>query len=228
MLVLFDLDDTLLNHREADRLAAQNLYERQAISSPLEAFLTTWKQAQEQHYKRYSAGEISFQEQRRARISDVLKRPLQNEEADALFTQYLNAYEENWKLFDDVLPCLNQLSSCRLGLITNGDGQQQRRKLEKTGLTDRFDMIVISSECGLSKPAPEIFLHACALAGEKPEHTLYVGDRYDLDALPARKAGLTGLWLDRTNARTEEHTPPIISSLSELERVIALPQTPSQ
>ena len=46
MLVLFDLDDTLLNHREADRLAAQNLHEKQNIPSAFDPFFAAWKQAQ--------------------------------------------------------------------------------------------------------------------------------------------------------------------------------------
>lgn len=216
MLFLFDLDDTLLNHREADRAAAEDLHEKFAASKPRVEFLDLWKQAQDRHYKRYYAGEISFQEQRRARIRDVLAQQMQDVEADRIFDDYLKAYEENWRLFDDVMPCLERLSSFRLGIITNGDGAQQRKKMEKVGIAERFDCIVISGECGLSKPNKEIFLSACNLMKEDPTNAVYVGDRYDLDAVASRAAGLFGIWLDRNSAQTDEHALPIITSLAEL------------
>ena len=41
------------------------------------------------------------------------------------------------------------------------------------------------------------FLHACERMGSEPARTAYVGDDLVVDALAAREAGLTGIWLDR-------------------------------
>ena len=215
MLVLFDLDDTLLDHKSADRKAATCLYENIGSQKSLPEFLTAWDTAQERHYARYSAGEISFQEQRRERLREVIDPTLTDTAADRIFAQFVAAYEANWLLFDDVLPCLNRLYTHRIGIITNGDGKLQRRKMANAGISDRFDCVVISSECGYSKPDEKIFQYACELAGEKSESAIYIGDRYDLDAQAARQAGLRGIWLDRKSKSSQEHAPPIIASLDE-------------
>jgi putative hydrolase of the HAD superfamily len=142
-------------------------------------------------HARYSAGEISFRDQRRERLREVLDPTLADEAANRIFARFSDAYEANWTLFKDAVPCLDALSLHRIGLITNGQGQLQRRKLVTTRIADRFDCVLISEECGYSKPDERIFLLACELAGEAPKNAVYVGDRYDLDALAAREAGFT-------------------------------------
>jgi FMN phosphatase YigB (HAD superfamily) len=40
-------------------------------------------------------------------------------------------------------PCLERLNSYRLGVISNGQTVQQRLKLARTGIADRFESIVM-------------------------------------------------------------------------------------
>ena len=216
MLVLFDIDDTLLDHTAACRSAAMRLHHQYGGSSSLERFLANWMDALDRHYDRYLAGKISFHEQRRARVRDVIDRALSDEAADGVFADYLAAYEQAWTLFPDVLPCLDSLASFRLGVISNGHEPQQRNKLAKTGILDRFEHVVISSDAGCAKPDSAIFLRACTQAKESPSNAVYVGDRYDVDAQGARAAGLHGIWLDRMHQASSEHTPPVIRSLTDL------------
>jgi putative hydrolase of the HAD superfamily len=216
MLVLFDIDDTLLDHGAAERSAATFLYKSVGASVPLEEFLVKWAAALERHFARYLTGEVSYQGQRRDRVREMVDRSLSDETADRIFAGYLASYEAGWSLFSDVLPCLDSLAQHRLGVISNGQGVQQRRKLAQTGIVDRFECVVISEECGCAKPDPTIFLRACAEAGESPANSVYVGDRYDLDAQAARTAGLRGIWLDRKEGATAEHVSPIIRSLDRL------------
>lgn len=231
MLVLFDIDDTLLNHSVAERSAAAQLHMAIGTSVSIEEFLLRWAAALERHFARYLAGEVSFQGQRRDRLREVVDSSLSDETADRIFADYLTSYEASWSLFSDVLPCLGSLSRHRLGVLSNGQGIQQRRKLTQTGIVDRFECIVISEECGCAKPDAEIFLRACASVGESPANSVYVGDRYDLDAQAARTAGLQGIWLDRNSSATEKYAPPVIRSLNELGALLAsreaLPNQPS-
>jgi putative hydrolase of the HAD superfamily len=221
MLVLFDIDDTLLNHGMAERSAAAQLRMSIGTSVSIDEFLVRWAAALERHFARYLAGEVSFQGQRRDRLREVVNSSLSDEAADRIFNDYLASYETSWSLFSDVLPCLSSISQHRLGVLSNGQGIQQRRKLAQTGIVDRFECIVISEECGCAKPDAKIFLHACASAGESPANSVYVGDRYDLDAQAARTAGLQGIWLDRNGRATEEHAPPVIGSLDQLRPLLA-------
>jgi putative hydrolase of the HAD superfamily len=221
MLVLFDIDDTLLDHGTAERSAATFLYKSVGASVPLEEFLVKWTAALERHFARYLMGEVSYQGQRRDRVREMVDPSLSDETADRIFAGYLASYETSWSLFSDVLPCLDSLAQHRLGVISNGQGVQQRRKLAQTGIVDRFECVVISEECGCAKPDPTIFLRACAEAGELPANSVYVGDRYDLDAQAARTAGLRGIWLDRKEGATAEHGSPIIRSLDRLGALLS-------
>ena len=221
MLVLFDIDETLLDHRTTERAAATALHRSTASARPLEEFLAAWSDALERNFQRYLAGELSYEEQRRARVREVIAPALTDDAIDRLLAAYLDAYLNSSSPFPDVLPCLDRLSGHRLGIVSNGDTSHQRTKLARTGIADRFECIVISSECGHAKPAREIFLEACARLGESPASAVHIGDRYDLDAEGARRAGLRGIWLDRSGLACAEHQPPIISSLAELDALLS-------
>lgn len=116
-------------------------------------------------------------------------------------------------MFDDVIPCLELLKDCRLGIITNGDSIQQRQKLEQLGIQAYFQTVVVSGDIGVSKPNPEIFIEACKIASVRPEECLFIGDNLAVDILASEKIGMRGIWLNRNNDDSHLRT---IRSLSEL------------
>jgi putative hydrolase of the HAD superfamily len=216
MLVLFDIDDTLLDHTAAVRAGVAVLHSTVRLDTPLPDFHAAWVLAMKAHFPRFLAGALTYEEQRRARIRQTVAATLSDVEADDLFATYFAAYEAKWTLFPDVVACLDGLVDCRLGVISNGQSAEQRRKLVSTGIVERFEIVHISDACRAPKPSSEIFLGACRAAGTAPDEAIYVGDLYETDAVGARRAGLRGVWLDRTGARTPEHVPPAISGLTEL------------
>jgi putative hydrolase of the HAD superfamily len=221
MVVLFDLDETLLDHAATERTAAAALHRIAQVSRPVEEFQAAWSEALERNFGRYVAGELSYQDQRRARVRDAVDPRLTDAAADRLLDHYLEAYLGASTLFADALPCLDRLAGRhRLGIVSNGNSHHQRTKLARCGIAARFEHILISEECGHHKPAPEIFARACALMGEPASRAVYVGDRYDVDAEGARRAGLRGVWLDRAGRAGAEHEPPIIASLDQLDALL--------
>jgi len=222
MLVLFDIDDTLLDEASAKRVAAAALHSHVRVHSHVDEFVRLWTDVSERHYARYLRGEVDFQGQRRARVHEAVDRTLSDADADDLFASYLRSYEDAWAPFSDVTDCLQALSGRhRLGVVSNGDAVQQRLKLEKLGIAHYFECTVVSDDIGCRKPAPRIFLEPCSRLRTSPEQALYVGDRYEIDVLGARAAGLTGVWLDRQGLRAGHHLPPIISSLDDLRSLLA-------
>ncbi|WP_411721861.1 HAD family hydrolase [Mycetocola sp.] len=203
-LALFDLDDTLLDHRGAVSLGILRHVDRTA-AFPLpdrERSVALWHELEDRHYHRYLSKELTFAGQRRARALDFAAAhglTLSAVEADAWFDSYFDSYRGAWELFDDALPCLDRLADAgvRVGVITNGEADYQRVKLERTGLSDRFEHLIASGDVGVAKPDPRIFEHACALFDIAPNDALYVGDRLLTDAVGAESAGLEGVWLNR-------------------------------
>ena len=216
-VVLFDLDDTLFEHRGA--VAAGILLHLDRVGG---AFATGdrtaatrfWDALEEQHYHSYLAGALDFAGKRRARAQDFAASflvTLTDAEADAWFDDYFLSYRASWRLHDDALPCLEALAELlprvRFGLITNGDPVFQGEKIRRVGLAGRFEHVITSGELGVAKPDPRIFEHACALFGVPVSEAVYVGDRLRTDALGAAAAGLTGVWLDRAGASAAPVNP---------------------
>lgn len=84
-----------------------------------------------------------------------------------------------------------------IGLITNGTTEIQTAKLEKLGIRDVFDTVVICNpEADIpSKPDPEPFALALTNLDATPETTAHVGDSYDSDVVGAHNAGLQSIWV---------------------------------
>ncbi|MEW6228130.1 MAG: HAD family hydrolase [Bacillota bacterium] len=201
--VVFDVDGTLIDHLGAERAALESIYGsvQQAIQdAPLEEFIEVWHGEAQRHMQLYLAGELTFTEQRLRRVQSVFGRwgkVVSEGEAMETFRKYLAEYERNWRLYDDVLPCLHCLRNYSLGIVSNGDSKQQRQKLDCTGITVFFASVVISGDVGVAKPAPGIFERCITELGLSPNEVVYVGDCLETDCAGAEQAGLHGVWLNR-------------------------------
>ena len=121
--------------------------------------------------------------------------------------------------FPDVPACMDELQdSYALGLITNGASCLQREKLTTAGLTDYFDVVVVSAEFGVGKPDPSIFEHAHLQLGSDPERTVMIGDSIARDVDGAIAAGLQGVWVNRTKQSRPADRPDLVevTTLSDL------------
>ncbi|TDC53364.1 HAD family hydrolase [Actinomadura sp. KC345] len=223
--VLFDLDGTLLDHEGA---AAEAITRSFPDADP--AWLVRrWRELTEDAVDRYLAGELSFDAQRRARIvplaRDLGLGDWDDARADAWVAGFVALYEAAWRPFPDAGPALDVLArrGMRLGVITNGDAEQQRAKIERLGFARLLPHVVTSGETGSAKPDAGIFRTACAGLGVPPDEAAYVGDRLVTDAQGAAAAGLSGVWLDRSGGPAP-HEPGVsrITSLDALPRLLGL------
>lgn len=111
----------------------------------------------------------------------------------------------------------------KIGIITNGFTSLQQIRLERTGLRDYFDLLVISEEVGVAKPDPKIFDYALAQAGNPDrDRVLMVGDTAASDILGGINAGLSTCWLNAHHREQPEGIEPTwtVSSLHELELLL--------
>ena len=224
--ILFDLDGTLLDDNRAVEAGVKSVHCTfgETIGMSLRDLAVRWRELLNVHFPRYLAGEISMEEQRRARVVDLFepsKLRLSAEGADEVFAVYERSYRASWAAFPDVLPTLTALSGYRLAVLTNGELSQQTQKLRVAGLTDSFCSVFASSAIGFAKPQPEAFLRACGYLRLDPQLCIYVGDNLDADARGSASAGLVSVWLDRHRSG---HAPSgkiqVIHSLSELPALI--------
>ena len=136
--------------------------------------------------------------------------------AREVYRLYLGA--AYWRIYEDVLPCLETLRErgLRLGVISNW-GTFLKGLLCDLGLEPYFEVIIASADVGCRKPDPAIFELALERMGLAPHEVLYVGDNPEADGEGALAAGITPVIIDRLS-RHEDYALTRISSLAELTR----------
>lgn len=195
--VLFDLDDTLIDYsaaRDAAVVAWAEGYEVPLAGDPLVAL---WADLERIHFARYVSGELTVQEQRRARVRGLPGlSPLSDDAADAAFTGFLALSEQQWRALPGAAEAVRRIARDRVvGVVTNGAPDIQVRKLAVLGLADL--PMFASVATGFAKPHPEAFLGACRALGVRADHTtVMVGDNLEADVLGALGAGLRAVWVD--------------------------------
>jgi putative hydrolase of the HAD superfamily len=117
---------------------------------------------------------------------------------------------ENFELFEDALPALEELRAARLkiGLVSNGI-----RDLTEFVAHHRLDVdaIVDSRSHGRVKPHPTIFQAALELLGAAPAEAVMVGDSLEEDVEGARALGMRAILVDR-----EDRHPDFEARLTDL------------
>lgn len=129
-------------------------------------------------------------------------------------------------VYEETFEVLKELhGKVKLLLLTNGSPDLQQEKLDGVPeLTPYFDHIVISGNFGKGKPDVSIFTHALGLLGIEPEDAVMVGDKLTTDIKGGNAAGLTTVWINRTN---RPHDPEImpdyeIKHLTELYSILSV------
>lgn len=116
-------------------------------------------------------------------------------------------------------------TSYKLLLLTNGETQTQREKVEAVGCEGYFDAIVVGGEHAEEKPSPSIFTHCFTLLGVQALECVMVGDSLDTDILGGYKAGvLATVWINNKGGPPSETSVKpdfTISTVLELPDVLA-------
>jgi len=221
--VVFDLDGTLLDHAaSARRGLGEWLGERGLVLT--DEVAAAWAAAEERHFAAWRSGEVTWAEQRRRRLRDVL--PLlgvpvgTDADLDAAFAGFLAAYERAWTGFADAEAGVDGVQGLGLAtaVLTNGTEEQQRAKLDRLGLLERVGPVLTAEGLGVAKPDPRAFQLLCERLGLARDQVAYVGDDHVVDVLGARSAGLRAVHLDRTGAGPLD--PATITTLADLPRLL--------
>jgi putative hydrolase of the HAD superfamily len=216
--VLFDLDNTLFDHPASAR-AGLDAFLRHLGTEQSEELTLSWLEIEQVNYDRFLSKELSFPEQRRERLRQFLPLtglaiPQTDTGLDELFAIYLQNYEDAWTAFPDAAPAVWSLrdGGMPVGVVTNGNHNQQTAKINKIGLGQLVDRIFSSELTNHAKPAPEAFTQPCKSMNVSPALTLYVGDNYRVDIEGAQNAGLHAIHLNRDGTGDQG----AIQSLAEL------------
>ncbi|WP_407579120.1 pyrimidine 5'-nucleotidase [Citrobacter koseri] len=217
--IFFDADETLFTFDSFTGLqrmfldysvtfTAEDFQDYQAVNKPL------WVD-----YQNGAITSLQLQRQRFVGWGEQLNVP-----PEELNDAFMNAMAEICAPLPGAVSLVNALhGKVKMGIITNGFTSLQQIRLERTGLRDRFDLLVISEEVGVAKPDPRIFDYALEQAGSPDRsRVLMVGDTAESDILGGINTGLSTCWLNAHHREQPAGIEPTwtVASLSELEQLL--------
>jgi putative hydrolase of the HAD superfamily len=226
--ILFDLDFTLVDNdvgwRELWPPVAAQFAERYPGFDPDE-FLSRSYAFADGHYELLLRGEIDYDTYRR----DYVRHGLEpwGELDDELFAAYSEARSRSIdliELFEDAVETIRGLRAggLKIGILTNGPSELQRRKLRRIGIEQEVDAVAISEEIGASKPDPQAYERAVAMLGLQPAEVAMVGDHVENDVAGALAAGLAGaVWVERRPGELPEGAH-LARELAEVPRLLGI------
>jgi phosphoglycolate phosphatase len=200
--ILFDLDGTLVDDRERSRRLAESRMEAMISRAGREA-AETWARLS-------GVDPESLTVDKDGPLSKAPRREDLTVAAVALYQHghpWHGARELSKIIYDEAdeiqrrrytprffpgaREALERLRSTgfRLGVATNGEAGLARGVLEKLDALGLFDVVAGADMVNEGKPAPDMIILACELAGAPPEKTVYVGDQ-PTDAQAAGRAGV--------------------------------------
>ncbi len=184
MLVIFDLDDTLIDTHSALMFARETVM-RHFSHTPTAAALDRWQRAAQ-----------FFDSEDFALVLPLVIPGLRPEriDADEVRRMYWDCEIENVEFkagAEDLLRCL-EARAIRMALVTNGPREKQERKVKRLGLESYFTGAIIYAD-GVAlprKPNPAPVQQALRLCGAEPAAAFYVGDRLS-DVVAARLSSVS-------------------------------------
>lgn len=205
--VYFDLDDTLLDHRRAERAALADIhvhYAEHVGHHDLAHVQATYHAHNVPLWVDYGAGRITAADLKRLRSERLLAAlGASGVDPDAFSDTYLDRYARHWDWLDGARDAYHRIADALpVGILTNGFRAQQTAKLARLPeIAARAAAIVISEDVGAMKPHPDVFAFATRAVSEAlgtplaPADILYVGDSYSSDVLGGTGFGWRVAWL---------------------------------
>lgn len=194
--ILFDADDTLFDFKESAKHALFATLAYYGIEQKPE-YYTLYKRINEETWLAFEKNLINTGQLRRIRFEKFLEAIGEYREPLEVNAYYLDILSDTSILINGAEQLLQELTDMeiRLGLITNGLKEVQRKRLGKSGIEPFFQVVVVSDEIGVSKPDAGYFDYAFDKMGNpEKEKVLLVGDSLLSDIQGGNNYGIDTCW----------------------------------
>jgi YjjG family noncanonical pyrimidine nucleotidase len=223
--LLLDLDHTLFDSDTSETTAFVRAMDAAGINMPEQHF-NAYRKINVELWAAVERGEISPHGVRTRRFELLVAEQRLDADPEHLANDFVAGLGEYGELYEGAFEVVDQLSSqASLALVTNGLGEVQRARVERLGIGDFFDAIVISAEVGAAKPGTEIFdLVFEALDSPGKDSALMVGDSLSSDMQGGTNFGIATCWYNpkRQVLRRDDLVSHEIQDLRELLGFVAV------
>lgn len=227
--LFFDLDRTLWDFETNSKKALQILFSEMKLNDHIEHFNHfhhTYIRINAELWKLYGKGKLDKAGLRDSRFKKALEHHniFDEDLAGRLSNGYIDLSPQQTSLFPNTLETLGDLKALgyKMHIITNGFAEVQYTKLEKSGLTPFFDVIVCSEAVGFNKPDPRVFEYAMSQAQTRASESIMIGDDREVDILGAIQSGMRAVLFDPEDQYGKTPGESRIQNLSELPLLLSM------
>lgn len=228
-LVIFDLDDTLIDHTGAARSywlticqeTAPGLGADPVLLHAAVMDLRAWFWADLEHNRIGRANPIEASRQivalafERLGVGDTTQAALMAEAYQNRRRDLISIFPESAEVVEGL-----RTRGHRLAMITNGAAATQRERIERFDLARHFDYLLVEGEFGIGKPDERVYHHVLDHLGVTSSSGMMIGDDLERDIAGPQRIGMLGVWIDRAAAglptTTTIRPDRILRSLREL------------
>lgn len=221
--ILFDLDDTILDFKMAERVALTKALTALGVCVD-DYIVSQYSKYNISQWKRLELGEITREQVKVNRFKllfDELKLDVSPERATALYEDNLCIGHYFMDGAPEILEALYE--QYNLYLVSNGAKRVQDSRLASAGISKYFKGIFISEIVGYEKPNREFFDYCFSRIQDfKREETIIIGDSLSSDIKGGINAGIKTVWFNhRGDDNSNDITPDyVVKHLSEIKAVL--------
>jgi putative hydrolase of the HAD superfamily len=195
--VVFDGDDTLWDTEwlyDDARRRARDVVEAAGLDGP--AWEEIERRIDVENVERHGHGVLRFPTscaEAYEAVGAVAGQQVEPAIRQRIFDVASSVFERQAPLVPHARETLTELASrgIRLALLTKGDPEIQRRRIEQSGLASFFDLVEI-----VEQKTPEVIRDLIARLGVSADDALMVGNSVRSDVLPSLLAGVKPIWID--------------------------------
>jgi len=228
--ILFDFHDTLIDKGgivaiECALREAANFLQEQGFGVSYDDYSRVWKGCVAIGRNIMQDGrEFSFAEWHQ-QIFAGLNIPYDSEMAVRLNKHFMLGFIDHIKLVPGAVDILKKLkNNYVLGLVSNSMAENTMIDLERTGLTEYFDTITISSQVGYCKPHPIIYQTAMRSIGLTAEEICFIGDNWEDDVVGPTQQGMQAIWVKPSKKHMESWQLQMhgVSVVERIEQILEM------
>lgn len=206
--LLFDLDNTLLDFNQAERIAVSKTLEHFHIP-PEDSILKRYSELNLAQWKLLEQGMISRDQVKLRRFQILFTELGADAPAEEAALMYETLLAHGHYFMDGAEELLETLyGKYRLFLVTNGTLSVQKGRLKSAGISRYFENIFISEELGYNKPSIEYF--DCCFSKIPDFHkktSVIIGDSLTSDIQGGINAGIRTIWFNPSHDKTVDIIP---------------------
>ena len=194
-VVLFDIDDTLLDFPKSEKEALCEAFMLSEVELN-EEMITVYQKINYELWKALERGEIERDELMTRRFEDFAKFYGLDIDFLKVANDYLDCLGKKIYFIEGARELLEALyGKVRMYIVTNGLAKVQNSRYKLTGFDKIFDGMFISQEVGANKPDNRFFEYVAEhIVGFEKEKTIIVGDSLSSDIAGGINFGIDTCW----------------------------------